>query len=484
MEKYLQYTNIKAIRAISHEEWGNLILHSKNVEEGDVYIALKGTVSDGHDYIEDAIKRGAKVVLVEDIPNNLIDGVDYYHSKDLRKYLGVLAANYYGNPSSAMKVVGITGTNGKTTIATLLYQLFSALGYKVGLISTIQHRIGALTVESTHTTPDAIQLQYLFSKMKEADCTHVFMEVSSHAVSQDRIAGISFDGAVFTNLSHDHLDYHGNFEAYIQAKKKFFDNLPKNAFAITNVDDKRGLVMVQNCQALKSTYALERSATFKGQVLENAGTGLLMTINQKEVHFLMNGIFNAYNLLAAYAVALSLNQKAEEVLEKLSVLKGAAGRFEMLYAKNTDLRVIIDYAHTPDALLNVLNTIRQMEIKGRVLTVFGCGGDRDKAKRPLMRKVATEHSDIVVITSDNPRTEDPVQIIEDIMEGAKQEEEMKIIKNPDRKEAIRLAIKIAERGDLVLIAGKGHETYQEINKERIHFDDKKTAIEAINLFKK
>jgi len=484
MNKCLQYTNIKPVRAPLHKRWGNLMLHSKNVNENDVYIALKGTVADGHNYIEDAIKRGAKIILVEDIPNELIDGIDYYHSEDLRENLGILAANYYGNPSATMKVVGITGTNGKTTIATLLYQLFSSLGYKVGLISTIQHKIGNLSVESTHTTPDPIQLQSLFAKMKEAGCTHVFMEVSSHAVSQHRIAGISFDGAVFTNLSHDHLDYHGSFEAYIDAKKKFFDDLSEDAFAITNIDDKRGMVMIQNCHALKSTYALHRTATFKGQVLENAGTGLLMTVNQQEVHFLMNGIFNAYNLLAVYGVAISLNEDSDVVLEKLSVLKGAAGRFEMLYAKNTDLRIVVDYAHTPDALLNVLNTIKQMDIKGRVFTVFGCGGDRDKSKRPLMRRVATELSDVVVITSDNPRTEDPMLIIEDIMEGAKQEEERIIIKNQDRKEAIRLAINLAEKGDLILIAGKGHEDYQEINNKKIYFDDKKTALEAIRLFNK
>lgn len=480
----LTQTSLKSVANTQYDTIVDLRLHSKEVKEGDVYIALKGTLVDGHRYIKDAIALGAKVIFAEYEIEEDFEGVDYYISKKLREELGIIAANYYGHPSKDMKVVGITGTNGKTTIATLLYQLFTSLGHKVGLVSTIEHFIGEERVDSTHTTPNAIVLQSLFAEMKAAGCSHVFMEVSSHAVDQSRIAGIEFDGGVFTNMSHDHLDYHETFANYIAAKKKFFDDLPEEAFAISNIDDKRGEVMLQNTAAKKLSYALQSTADYKGVILENQGLGLLMDINHREVHFLLNGLFNAYNLLAVYATGISLGVEEEELLRVMSVLKGAAGRFEMLYAPKTKIRVIVDYAHTPDALLNVLATIQQMQVNGKIITVVGTGGDRDKTKRPIMRKVATEYSDQVILTSDNPRTEDPATILSNMMEEVATEELKKIIQNIDRREAIKMAIQMAEEGDVVLIAGKGHENYQEINGVRHHFDDKEEAMEAIQLFDK
>lgn len=482
LNKILLHSDLKAVTDIQHSAAGPLVLHSKEVEEGAIYVAIKGTVADGHDYIDQAVEQGAKVVFIEKELTTYHEGVDYYLSAHLRAELGLLAANYYDHPSREMKVVGVTGTNGKTTITTLLYQLFTALGHQVGLISTIEHYIGKRTVTSTHTTPNPIVLQSLFADMLAEGCSHVFMEVSSHAIDQDRIVGIDFDGAVFTNISHDHLDYHGTFANYIEAKKKFFDGLSPHAFAISNRDDKRGLVMLQNTKAIKKLYGLQHVVDYKGVVLENEGAGLYMEVDGYEVHFMLNGLFNAYNLLSVYAVAVELGYGKDEILTHLSLLKGAAGRFETLFAPEMNIRVIIDYAHTPDALLNVLTTIEQMNTQGgEVITVVGCGGDRDKTKRPLMRKVSTEYSHKVILTSDNPRTEDPQVILDDMMEGASADEKRKITQIVDRKEAIKLAVQWAKPNDVILVAGKGHETYQEANGVRKHFDDKEEALTAFQL---
>lgn len=482
LNKILLHSDLKAVTSIQHSTVGPMVLHSKEAELGAIYVAIKGSLADGHDYINQAIENGAKVIFIERPLSSYHGDVDYYMSSNLRSELGLLAANFYEHPSQQMKVVGVTGTNGKTTITTLLYQLFSALGHEVGLISTIEHFIGGRRVNSTHTTPNPIVLQSLFAEMLAAGCTHVFMEVSSHAIDQDRISAIDFDGAVFTNISHDHLDYHETFANYIEAKKKFFDHLSPKAFAISNRDDKRGLVMLQNTKAIKKMYGLQHIVDYKGVVLENEGAGLFMEVDGHEVHFMLNGLFNAYNLLSVYAVAVELGYAKDEVLTHLSLLKGAAGRFETLFAPEMNIRVIIDYAHTPDALLNVLTTIEQMNAQGgEIITVVGCGGDRDKTKRPLMRKVATERSHKVILTSDNPRTEDPQLILKDMMEGATADENRKITQMADRREAIKLAVQWAKPNDIILVAGKGHETYQEINGVRNHFDDKEEALKAFQL---
>jgi UDP-N-acetylmuramoyl-L-alanyl-D-glutamate--2,6-diaminopimelate ligase len=382
-------------------------------------------------------------------------------------------------------LVGVTGTNGKTTIATLLFKLFTALGYKCGLISTVQNQIGDEILPSTHTTPDAIRLNELLKNMLKAGCTYVFMEVSSHAVHQHRIAGLQFAGGIFSNITHDHLDYHETFDEYIRVKKAFFDGLAGNGFAISNLDDKRGMVMLQNTSAKKYFYSLRTMADFKGKILENVLTGLIMTINDQEVHFRMIGEFNAYNILAVYGTAISLGQDKHEVLRCLSVLSGAEGRFDYIISPKEKIIGIVDYAHTPDALLNVLATIHKLR-KGveQIITVVGCGGDRDKTKRPIMGEVACEHSDKVIFTSDNPRSEDPLVILDDMQKDLKTSSRRKFISIADRKEAIKTAISLAKPHDIILIAGKGHEKYQEIKGEKHHFDDKEVIIEMIELLDK
>jgi UDP-N-acetylmuramoyl-L-alanyl-D-glutamate--2,6-diaminopimelate ligase len=449
-----------------------LVLDSRKIEEGSMFFALKGALLDGHQYIDSAIAKGAVAIVCETLPSDVKDGICYIQVQKVNDVVGLIAANYYDYPSKDLKVVGVTGTNGKTTIATLLYQLFTELGYKVGLISTVANYIGDKMVPATHTTPDPISLQHLFNEMYENDCTHVFMEVSSHAVDQRRIAGVEFDGALFTNLTHDHLDYHKTFDAYLKAKKRFFDDLDKKAFAIVNADDKRGMVMLQNTKAQKLTYALKIPADFKGKILENELDGLKMLIDQKEVNFRLIGTFNAYNLLAVYGAAICLGEDKNKVLEVLSKLKGAAGRFETLRSAKDNLLGIVDYAHTPDALLNVLATIKQFSNEKQIITVVGCGGDRDKTKRPEMAEVAVTHSTKVIFTSDNPRTEDPEAILDDMEKGVAITLKKKCLRISNRGEAIKAAVAMADKESIILLAGKGHETYQEINGVKNHFDDK------------
>lgn len=462
-----------------------LCIDSREVVKGSVFIAVNGTVVDGHNYIEKAIADGAVAIVCEVLPANEEAGIAYVLVKDSASVVGLLADAFYGAPSSSMKVVGITGTNGKTTTVTLLYKLFKELGYKVGLISTVQNYINDAVEPSTHTTPNAIAVQRLLHKMAEADCEYVFMEVSSHAVHQHRIAGIRFAGAAFSNITHDHLDYHKTFDEYIKVKKKFFDDLPAGAFALTNIDDKRGMVMLQNTKAEKHTYSLKAPADFKGKVLENNLSGLVMTIDHHEAHFRMIGTFNAYNLLAVYGIAVLLGEDKLRVLSIMSDLQGAPGRFEAIVSHNDKVLGIIDYAHTPDALINVLATINQMRDKQQqVITVIGCGGDRDKAKRPIMAEVACEHSDRAILTADNPRSEDPEVILNEMESELSATQKRKVLRITDRREAIKTACALAQPEDIILVAGKGHETYQEIKGVKYPFDDKEILIEAFKTLNK
>lgn len=446
---------------------------------GSLFVAVSGTVTDGHVFIDNVVSAGAIAVVCEEIPDNTVDGVVYLRTPDSAKALGQIASNFYGNPSANLKLIGITGTNGKTTVATLLYQLFSDLGYKAGLISTVQNHIHTTIVPSTHTTPDPVSLNNLLAQMVDAGCDYCFMEVSSHAVAQQRIEGLYFTGGVFTNLTHDHLDFHKTFDAYLKAKKTFFDGLEKSAFALVNSDDKNGKVMVQNTQAHKKTYALKTAADFKARVVENQFSGLLLNFDSAEVWFRMVGSFNAYNLLAVYGTAVLLEQDTTKVLTILSRLNGAEGRFDYITSPSGVIGVI-DYAHTPDAVQNVLSTIQNIR-KGteQVITVLGCGGDRDKAKRPLMAQVACDWSDKVILTSDNPRSEEPEQIIKDMDAGVMPNNRKKALTITDRKEAIRTACHLAKPGDIIVVAGKGHEKYQEIKGVKYPFDDKQTLLQAM-----
>jgi UDP-N-acetylmuramoyl-L-alanyl-D-glutamate--2,6-diaminopimelate ligase len=461
-----------------------LILDSRKAEPGCLFFAQKGTLTDGHKYIDQVIAAGAVAVVCEDMPATLSDQVCYVQVKDVSAVTGIMAAEFYGNPSQGMTVIGVTGTNGKTTVATLSYKLFQALGYHCGLISTVQNHIGERVVPATHTTPDPVSLQGLFRQMADEGCSHVFMEVSSHAIHQHRIAGIDFNGGIFTNITHDHLDYHKTFDEYISVKKSFFDNLPKTAFALTNVDDKRGMVMLQNTKAEQKTYSLRVPSDFKGKVLENNLDGLHMIIDKQDVHFRLSGLFNAYNLLAVYGMAVSLNEDKMQVLALLSNMLSAPGRFETYRSVNDRILGIVDYAHTPDALLNVLATIKQFGSIGQIITVIGCGGDRDKTKRPLMAEVACEHSTKVILTSDNPRSEDPEVILNDMESGLSYAYKRKVIRITDRKQAIKTACSLAQPEDVLLIAGKGHETYQEVKGVRHHFDDKEVLQEMFTLLEK
>jgi UDP-N-acetylmuramoyl-L-alanyl-D-glutamate--2,6-diaminopimelate ligase len=463
----------------------DLQLDSRKVTAGSCFIAIKGSAADGHNYIDTAIANGAAVIVCQMLPSEIKDGVMYVEVENSAAAAGIMAHNFYGQPSSKIKLVGVTGTNGKTTVATLLFKLYGTLGYKCGLISTVQNQIAGDIIPATHTTPDAIRLNALLAKMVESSCTHVFMEVSSHALDQNRVAGIQFTGGIFTNITHDHLDYHKTFDEYIKAKKKFFDGLSSSAFAITNADDRRGAVMLQNTAAKKYFYSLKTMADFKGKILENSLTGLLMTINDTEVHFKMIGTFNAYNLLAVYAAAVSLGEDKQMVLQVLSSLTGAEGRFDYMVSSKDKVIGIVDYAHTPDALLNVLATIKNLcQGKEKILTVVGCGGDRDKTKRPVMAEVACEHSDKIFFTSDNPRNEDPAQIIKDMEAGVNATCRKKYISIPDRKEAIKTAVSFSKKEDIVLVAGKGHEKYQDIKGTKYPFDDKAVLAEMFELLDK
>jgi UDP-N-acetylmuramoyl-L-alanyl-D-glutamate--2,6-diaminopimelate ligase len=457
-----------------------VVFDSRKVVPGCLFVAVRGTVVDGHDYIEQAIQQGAAAIICEDLPAHTATEVDFLMVADSSKVLGTVAANFYDNASDKLKLVGVTGTNGKTTVATLLYQLFRELGYKCGLLSTVENQINGKVIPSTHTTPDPVALNSLLNDMVEQGCDYCFMEVSSHAVAQHRIEGLDFAGGIFTNLTHDHLDYHKTFDNYLKAKKAFFDGLPKDAFALTNVDDRNGNVMLQNTKAHKKSYALKNMADYRAKILENQFGGLLLMIDGEEVWFRMVGSFNAYNLLAVYTTAMLLEQDKAKVLTALSKLSGAEGRFDYIVAPNKIIG-IVDYAHTPDAVQNVLSTIHDIR-KGneKVITVIGCGGDRDKTKRPVMAKVACEWSDKVILTSDNPRSEDPAAIIKDMEAGVDAAYKRVTVSIADRREAIKTAVMLAQPGDIVLLAGKGHEKYQEIKGVKNHFDDKE---ELLNQFK-
>jgi UDP-N-acetylmuramoyl-L-alanyl-D-glutamate--2,6-diaminopimelate ligase len=458
----------------------SIAIDSRKVIKGTAFVAIKGVAQDGHEYISKAIELGAKVIVCENMPALQVDGITYIKVASTPEAVAFMAHQFYDAPSTKIKLVGVTGTNGKTTIATLLFKLFSALGYTCGLVSTVQNQIGDQIIPATHTTPDAVSLNELLNTMVNAGCSHVFMECSSHAVHQHRITGLVFTGALFSNITHDHLDYHKTFENYIAAKKGFFDALPASAFAITNADDKRGEVMLQNTKAKKLSYGLKSSADYKGKILENALTGLVMLVNEIEVHFRLIGEFNAYNLLAVYGAAVNLGIESNTALTTLSMLAGAEGRFDYVIS-NKQVIGIIDYAHTPDALENVLATIKKLR-KGyeQVITVVGCGGDRDKTKRPIMAQTACDFSDKVILTSDNPRTEDPAQIIADMEAGLNTAAKRKYISIIDRKEAIKAAVAFAKPEDIVLVAGKGHEKYQDINGVKHPFDDKAILLAFFN----
>ena len=479
LQEILYKVKIRSVSGSTAREVNDIQIDSRKIKQGSGFIAVKGSAADGHEFIEKAIEAGAIAIVCEVMPSKKKEDVTYVEVENSAAASGYMAHNFFGQSSEKMKVIGVTGTNGKTTIATLLYKLFTSLGYKCGLLSTVDNRIGDRILPATHTTPDAISLNALLKQMLDDGCTHVFMESSSHAIHQHRITGLQFTGGIFSNITHDHLDYHQTFDEYIRVKKSFFDNLSSSAFAISNLDDKRGTVMLQNTNARKYFFSLKTMADFKGKILENNLTGLVMTVNEKEVHFRMIGEFNAYNLLAVYGAAICLGEDQYEVLRCLSVLTGAEGRFEYIVSAKEGVVAIVDYAHTPDALLNVLATIKKLR-KGyeQILTVVGCGGDRDKTKRPLMAEVACEYSNKAIFTSDNPRSEDPVQIIKDMETGLSTASKRKYISVADRKEAIKTAISLAKPQDIILIAGKGHEKYQEIKGVKYPFDDKDVVREV------
>ena len=452
---------------------------SREVAPGTLFFAVKGTQADGHAYIENALDKGASAIVCEKMPKTLRDGVTYIKVDNSGYVLGVAAANFYGNPSRQLKLTGVTGTNGKTTIATLLYRLFTDAGYACGLLSTIENIVDHEVIPSTHTTPDPVELNALLRKMVEHGCEYAFMEVSSHAVDQHRIAGLQFAGGIFTNLTHDHLDYHKTMANYRNAKKKFFDDLPAEAFALTNLDDKNGAVMLQNTKARKLGYALKHDADYKGVVLESHFDGMLMKVNGTELYTRLVGGFNASNILAIYGAALALGFDKDELLVEISKMNGANGRFDMVHS-DSGIVGIVDYAHTPDALENVLKTINEVRKSGQTLiTVAGCGGNRDATKRPEMAAVAVKLSDRVILTSDNPRNEDPEEIIRQMKAGIASEDLNKVLSITDRREAIRTAVALARKGDIILLAGKGHEDYQIIKGEKRHFDDKEELAKAL-----
>lgn len=463
-------------------EVNGIAFDSRKVQRGFLFAAVKGTLSDGHQFINKAIELGAQVIVCEKLPETINEKITYVSVKDSAYALAIIASNFYGSPSEKLQLVGVTGTNGKTTTVTLLYQLFSRMGLKAGMISTVENRIVDQVIPSTHTTPDPVQLNELLKRMVEAGCTYAFMEVSSHAVDQERIAGLKFTGALFTNITHDHLDYHKTFENYIKSKKKFFDELTSNAFALVNADDKRGMVMLQNTKAKKVTFGLKRMVDFKGKIITNSIEGLELEVANKNVWFKMIGDFNAYNLLGVYGAAVLLGKESDDVLTHLSSLKGAPGRFELV-APGSKFTAIVDYAHTPDALKNVLDTIAQFRTGAeQVITVVGCGGNRDKTKRPLMASIACKLSDKVVLTSDNPRDEDPMDIIREMQTGIMPTEAKKTLVIADREEAIKTACMMANEKDIVLVAGKGHETYQEIKGVRYPFDDREVVDRMLKMF--
>ena len=475
---------IEAVKGSTDIPVHKIDLDSRNIGANDAFVAIRGTISDGHDYIAKAINLGAVAIICETFPEILINGITYIQVKDSNKALAYMAANYFGNPSQNLKLVGITGTNGKTTIASLLFQLFKKAGFKVGLLSTVKIMVDNIEYKATHTTPDSITINHYLKEMIDAGVEYCFMEVSSHGIHQKRTEALHFAGGVFTNLSHDHLDYHATFAEYRDVKKSFFDHLPKTAFVLSNIDDKNGLVMLQNTAAKKRTYALKSYADYKAQILENQLSGLLLKINGNEVWVKLIGTFNAYNLLAIYGTAIELGLESLEVLRLLSDLESVSGRFQFIVS-NANITAIVDYAHTPDALENVLKTINDIRTKNeQLITVVGCGGNRDKTKRPIMAGIATELSDKVILTSDNPRNENPEIIINEMEAGVAAQNYKKSLSIIDRKQAIKTACQLAQPNDIILIAGKGHETYQEIQGVRNDFDDMKTVIELLNQLNK
>ena len=484
LKDILYKAHIEAVQGSTDIAIHKIEFDSRKIELNDVFVAVRGTLSDGHDFIEKAVNQGAIAIVCEEFPSKIINGVTYVKVENSNEALAHLANNFYDNPSSKLRLVGVTGTNGKTTIASLLYQMFKKAGYKVGLLSTVKIMVDETDHKATHTTPDSLTINYYLNEMVEVGCEFCFMEVSSHGVHQKRTEGLHFEGGIFTNLSHDHLDYHNTFAEYRDVKKSYFDNLPKSAFAITNVDDKNGSVMLQNTKAKKITYAIKSYADYKAQVLENQFTGLLLKINNNEVWTKLIGSFNAYNLLAIYATAVELGIEQNEAMRLLSELESVSGRFQYFISEGK-ITAIVDYAHTPDALENVLKTINDIRTKNEeLITVVGCGGDRDKTKRPIMAKIASELSTKAIFTSDNPRTENPETIIEEMEKGVEAQNFKKTVSILDRKQAIKTACQFAKANDIILIAGKGHETYQEINGVRHDFDDLKIVKELLNQLNK
>ena len=476
----LQHVTTLFERGDTGVQIAGIAFDSRAVQPGYAFVAIAGTQVNGHEFIGKAVAQGASAIIYQfDIE---IDAtVCAVQVADSAEALGLMACNWYGHPSRQLKLVGVTGTNGKTTVATLLHSTFTELGYKAGLLSTVENKIGTEVLPSTHTTPDALAINRLMAQMVEKGCTHAFMEVSSHAIHQRRVAGLDFDGAIFTNISHDHLDYHGSFENYIHAKKMLFDTLPAGAFSLVNADDKRGKVMVQNTRSRISTYSVQTAATFRGRLIANTLQGLQMEVNGKEVWFQLVGEFNAYNLLCVFGAAVLLGESEEEVMLVLSASKPVRGRFERIPLQSGAV-AIVDYAHTPDALQNVLETVKSMQLSGeQLITVVGCGGNRDKAKRPVMAQVAAKMSTQVVLTSDNPRNEDPKAIIQEMLDGVPLSKRRNVAVIEDREAAIREAIAMAQTADVVLIAGKGHETYQEVNGVKHPFDDRIKVLETQNL---
>lgn len=484
LNELLNRVPVLEIHGDDTREISDLVSDSRKITENSLYIAMRGTVVDGHSFIASSIENGAKAIVCEEFPENFADNITYVMVKDSSRALGQLASNFYGNPSEKLKLIGVTGTNGKTSVSTLLFDVFKNLGYDSALLSTVEIRIGEKKIPATHTTPDVITINKILAQAVEEGCEFAFMEVSSHGISQNRIEGLHFEVAGFTNLTHDHLDYHKTFDGYLKTKKRFFDELQHTAVAITNIDDKNGNVMLQNTKATKKSYALKTMADFHGKLLEVDFNGMLLNFNGKEFWTTLTGKFNVYNLLLVYAIASELGFEQDEILQAISKLKRVSGRFET-FKSGGGIFFIVDYAHTPDALENILDSINDIRTKNeRLITVFGCGGDRDHSKRSEMGNIATKKSTLAIITSDNPRTEDPAVIIKEIEAGVEPQNFSKYTSIPDRREAIKMAIKFAEPKDIVLVAGKGHETYQEINGVKQHFDDKEVIDELWKLMSK
>jgi UDP-N-acetylmuramoyl-L-alanyl-D-glutamate--2,6-diaminopimelate ligase len=484
LKDILYGVSLNAVSGDTNVMVNNIHFDSRKVEMDDVFVAVRGTITDGHKYIQKAVDLGAKAIVCEELPELIVNGVTYLQVVDCNSALAIIAANFYGNPSKNLKLVGVTGTNGKTTVTTLLYNLFKKAGYKVGLISTIKVMVDEKEFPTSHTTPDVLTINGYLSKMNEAGVEFCFMEVSSHGIHQKRSEGLHFTGAIFTNLSHDHLDYHKTFAEYRDTKKKLFDGLPKTAFALVNVDDKNGLVMLQNTKAKKYTYALKTFADYRAQILEKQFNGQLLKVDDNELWSRLIGDFNAYNMLAIYATADILGLEKMEILRLMSELENVDGRFQY-YISKEKITAIVDYAHTPDALKNVLVTINALRTGNEnVITVVGCGGDRDRSKRPVMGHIASEMSNQAIFTSDNPRTESPSVIIEEMEAGVEAQNTRKVLSIENRKQAIKTACKLAMANDIILVAGKGHETYQETNGVRVDFDDFKEIKEALESLNK